>query len=214
MAEGLLLVLVGDENKKRASYLCLPKRYEAEVLLGIETDTYDVLGKIIPPIEDGIPGPSWDELERAVHSFIGKSEQQYPAYSSKAVKGKPLFMWAREGRLAEIERPVREISIDAIEIVEYRRIASKQLLSEIEQKIALVKGDFRQQEILSLWREKLQKTDQEWTIIKIALSCSSGAYVRGLIHELGMRVKTGALALSIKRTKIGHFTSKNILNLK
>ena len=46
MAEGLLLLLVSDENKKRKEYERLPKTYEFEVLLGIETDSYDVLGII------------------------------------------------------------------------------------------------------------------------------------------------------------------------
>ena len=47
MAEGLLLVLVGEECKKKEDYLYLSKEYEIEVLFGFETDTADVLGKII-----------------------------------------------------------------------------------------------------------------------------------------------------------------------
>lgn len=46
MAEGLLLVLVGDECKRRDHYQKLDKIYEFEVLFGVSTDTYDILGKI------------------------------------------------------------------------------------------------------------------------------------------------------------------------
>lgn len=47
MAEGLLLILVGDECLKKDEYLNLDKEYEVEVLFGFETDTYDLLGRIL-----------------------------------------------------------------------------------------------------------------------------------------------------------------------
>src|SRR4051812_15345092 len=46
MAEGLLLLLIGNETKKRKDYEALSKTYEFSILLGISTDTYDLLGKI------------------------------------------------------------------------------------------------------------------------------------------------------------------------
>src|SRR5579871_234239 len=46
MAEGVLLVLVGEENKKRKEYERLKKEYEFTVLFGIETDSYDALGTV------------------------------------------------------------------------------------------------------------------------------------------------------------------------
>ena len=47
MAEGVLLVAVGEENKNREAYLGLDKEYEFEVLFGFETDTYDLLGVVV-----------------------------------------------------------------------------------------------------------------------------------------------------------------------
>ena len=44
MAEGVLLVLVGEENRNRETHLSLTKKYEFDVLFGFATDTYDVLG--------------------------------------------------------------------------------------------------------------------------------------------------------------------------
>ena len=46
MAEGPLLLLVGNENKKRKEYEQLKKSYEAEIVLGISTDSFDALGII------------------------------------------------------------------------------------------------------------------------------------------------------------------------
>ena len=44
MAEGVLLVLVGDENKKIGQYMGFDKEYVAEILLGFSSDSNDVLG--------------------------------------------------------------------------------------------------------------------------------------------------------------------------
>ncbi len=44
LAEGVLLVLVGEENKKIREYLKFDKEYKAEILFGISSDSHDVLG--------------------------------------------------------------------------------------------------------------------------------------------------------------------------
>jgi len=47
LAEGLLLVLTGEECKNKEKYLGLDKEYEVDVLFGFATDTYDILGKVL-----------------------------------------------------------------------------------------------------------------------------------------------------------------------
>lgn len=44
MAEGELLVLVGEECYEKEKYLGLDKEYEFDILFGFGTDTYDILG--------------------------------------------------------------------------------------------------------------------------------------------------------------------------
>jgi tRNA pseudouridine55 synthase len=46
IASGVLLVLTGGRVHEKESYLGLPKTYECTALLGVATDTYDVLGMI------------------------------------------------------------------------------------------------------------------------------------------------------------------------
>eukprot|EP01087_Luapelamoeba_hula_P020595 TRINITY_DN7053_c0_g1_i1.p1 TRINITY_DN7053_c0_g1~~TRINITY_DN7053_c0_g1_i1.p1 ORF type:complete len:396 (-),score=81.33 TRINITY_DN7053_c0_g1_i1:14-1201(-) len=48
MARGLLLCLVGDENKRQKGHELLEKEYKFELLLGVATDTFDVLGLVQP----------------------------------------------------------------------------------------------------------------------------------------------------------------------
>jgi tRNA pseudouridine55 synthase len=211
MAEGILLVMVGEENNDREKYLGLDKEYQAEMLFGIETDTYDILGKITKISEQNYE-ITQEKIKTALKKFEGEHELPYPPFSSRTVAGKPLFAWAREGKLNEIEIPTRNITVFETNVDHISEISSENLLKTIQEKISLVKGDFRQPEILQLWQENLKKNGS-WTIAKISISCSSGTYIRSLIHMLGKELKMPTTTCSIKRTKIGQYTLENTLEL-
>lgn len=206
LAEGVLLILVGDECNKKDEYLNLSKEYEVDVLFGFATDTYDVLGKITSSekAELGL------NIEKIIPQFIGKIKQSYPPYSSRPVNGKPLFMWAREGKLNEIEIPTHNVLIENIEFVESRDILGKDLLEDIKEKISKVKGDFRQEEILKNWNKELKdKENEKYPTIKLRISCGSGAYMRSIANDIGEKLGVPALALKIVRTKVGGYGINN-----
>lgn len=209
MAEGVLLVAVGEENKNREKYLGLDKEYEFEVLYGFKTDTYDLLGKA--ESRSVLEEPCADSSERAeqifsrklcVHSKNTSAQsfhitQPYPPYSSRTVQGKPLWMWAREGKLNEIEIPTIEIEIYDFEELGTREISKEDLLKQIEEKIGKVKGDFRQAESLESWKTVLAESlENSFKIGSFWLKCSSGTYVRSLANDMG------GVAFKINRTKV------------
>ncbi len=205
MAEGVLLVLVGDdENKRREEFLKLDKEYEFDVLWGVDTDTYDVLGKIvgeeIPAIYDK------KEFAQMLEKYRGIYKQPYPPYSSQPVDGKPLFQWAREGKLAQIDIPHREIDIKVLEHVCDRRIITADLQEYILAGIACVEGDFRQEEIRAGWKEFFARYPSTiFTYSTFRVRVTSGAYMRGLAHAFGAHLGCGACALRIVRKKVGSF---------
>lgn len=204
MASGLLLVLFGDEVKKKERYLALGKEYEFEVLFGFATDTYDALGKVT---DSGVKKAALKDLQKAIKdnlgNFTGKFTQAYPRYSSKAVEGKQLWQIAREGR--EIEIPEREVSVKKLKLLKIRKITAKKLLENIEKRIKKIKGDFRQEEILKIWRKSLSRKEGNFPVASFHIRCGSGTYVRGIADALGKRIGMPALAFRIKRTKIGKF---------
>ena len=202
MASGLLLILLGEEVKKKEKYLKLSKEYEFEMLFGFATDTYDILGKITSSIES-LPKESElkNSIKRNLLSLKGRQIQKYPLFSSKTVKGKPLFTYAREGR--EVEAPEREIYVKKLKFVSLKEISGKKLLKNIEKRIDKVEGDFRQKEILGIWRKGLTLSARPFYFAKLSIECGSGTYVRGIANELGERMGIPALAYSIKRTRIG-----------
>lgn len=197
MASGKLLILVGDDCKKKEKYLDLDKTYEVEILFGIETDSYDILGlaKLNPPYDENILRDS--DLAK----YVGKFKQEYPPYSSKTVGGKQLHELARSGNLPK-DMPTKDVEIYSIDFVAKRVFAAKDLLHAIDMKIGLVKGDFRQQEILARWNELLSGSDRAFHVVKVVVSCSSGTYMRSLAQNIGRDLGIGALALSIDRTEI------------
>ncbi|RJR30083.1 hypothetical protein C4564_01090 [Candidatus Microgenomates bacterium] len=205
MAEGLLLLLVGEENTKRKKYEKLNKTYRFEILWGFESDTYDILGITNKHRQRAV---SEIQIRRLIAPLLGTRTQKYPPYSSARVNGKPLFWWARENRLNEISFPEKQIQIFSVRLLDHRYVQADKLLCDINNRIALVKGDFRQKEILSSWASVLG-TNEKHMISELTITCSSGTYVRALCHNMGKAMNTAALAYSITRTCIGNHSLKS-----
>lgn len=213
LAHGVMLLMVGDAAKERDIYLVLKKQYTFEVLFGVETDTYDILGLVPKKEYSDIPIVN-KNVSLFVNKHLGSLQLPYPPYSSKAVNGKPLFWWARNNRLSEIEIPIRNVNIDTFEILNFRKITKNDLQKKVKDTIANVKGDFRQEEIIRKWDEFFKGTNvKEFETATFDITCSSGTYVRGIVHELGQFLGTGAIALDIFRTKVGEYDVKDSIQL-
>ena len=210
MAEGLLLVLAGNTRGKEI-YLASDKTYEFEVLWGFDTDTYDILGKVTSGSGE-MPKKIEERMPRLLENIRSKKVQEYPPYSSRTVDGKPLFEWAREKRIEEIEIPQKGIKVFSIQHEDTRLIQKAELLEEIIRRINLVKGDFRQKEIIETWQETLNPigksygvNEEQFFISSFKASVSSGTYIRGLANEMGKFFETGAICFWIKRTRVGEY---------
>src|SRR5574343_286692 len=177
-AEGLLLVLVDEDCKEKDKYLDLNKEYELSILFGFETDTYDLLGRVMG-ISSSKPLVDRATLESMFKNFIGTVDQEYPPYSSKPVDGKPLFQIAREGGIPNIELPKHKVLINKIDILEEKNISKDDLWKHIKSVVASVDGDFRQDVILKDWDNFLKDSEiTEFPIVKILVDGGSGAYMR------------------------------------
>jgi tRNA pseudouridine55 synthase len=206
LAEGLLLVLVGEECKNKEKYLGLDKEYEVDILFGFSTDTHDVLGKVIGVVKDNleVQPPS----EEVLQSFVGKFSQKYPAFSSKTIKGKTLFSLFKSGELKDEDIPEKNVEIKSIELLGERTISKLDLEKYIKESIALVKGDFRQVEILETWKSVFAseaKQTSQYQIFSLKINCTSGTYMRSLANAIGEKTGIPALALKIKRTSVGKY---------
>lgn len=205
MAEGVLVVLAGEENKKREQYLNLDKEYTFDVLFGFATDTYDLLGVMTDNVTRASHRPlKVPLLVEYISQMPGVRSQKYPPFSSKPLEGAPLFVKARRGELNGYDLPEHQIEIVSAALTGTKRISDTELLEDVERSIGSVQGDFRQERILTLWRESLRVMyGMEFDVATIAIQCSSGTYVRSLANELGEMMGTPALASRIVRTRAG-----------
>jgi len=124
LAEGELLILTGEECKNKEKYLGLDKEYKVEILLGASTDTGDVMGIINKQAKTARPCLAVSQVKDVLQRFVGKVSWSYPAFSSKTVQGKPLFLWSLEGKINEVDIPIRESEIYELELLSAPRCKS------------------------------------------------------------------------------------------
>lgn len=203
MASGILLVLEGPECADRSRYLGLDKTYELEILLGVSSDTGDVLGLVeeVPARPIGLA-----EATTAAAGFAGRYPAPYPAFSSRTVQGRPLFAWAREGRLGEISAPIQNGSIHEIAVTGLRAITCAELRGEVTVKLDSLHedaGDFRISAVRASWERLLVASDaRSWQICTLEAKTSAGVYMRTLADDIGRALGMRGLAFAIRRTRI------------
>lgn len=113
MATGVLPVCFGKATRIIEYYDDDFKTYEAEMKLGMVTDTLDITGTVLEtkPVD-----VSEEDVIQAIDSFRGWITQIPPKYSALKVNGKPLYKYAREG--AEVEIKSRKIYVEDIRPME------------------------------------------------------------------------------------------------
>ena len=114
LASGLLPLCFGEATKFSADLLDADKTYEAELKLGVTTDSGDAEGQVIATA-------TVDVAEAAILAvlprFTGPIEQVPPMHSALKRDGRPLYELARQG--IEVERAARAVTIHALEVLDF-----------------------------------------------------------------------------------------------
>lgn len=118
LATGLLVFCVGTASKLARFLVSKDKTYEAEIRLGLSSESYD--GECVSDNLEHktIPKVGLDEIERVIKLFTGNIRQRAPKYSAIKVDGKALYKSARRGE--PCDPPVRSVVIHSIEIRNYQ----------------------------------------------------------------------------------------------
>ncbi|MEZ4180479.1 MAG: hypothetical protein R3B41_03155, partial [Candidatus Doudnabacteria bacterium] len=192
MASGALLLLAGPLVHQKHKFLKLNKVYQASFLLGFKTDSLDLLG--IPQKDQTVSVKSQEEVESAILKITGKHNLPFPVFSARRVKGQPLWQWAKNNLLHKIKIPTQQMEYQKLENQKISSISTPELLTYLQSTIALIKGDFRQEQILDLWQQLLkQNQPQNFQIINITCTVSSGTYIRSLANLLANELQTSVV---------------------
>ena len=112
MATGVLMLCIGHATKLNEILTSTYKEYEAEITLGLLTDTLDITGNVIE--EFNVYYEKSDILS-ALDKIKGKYIQEVPIYSAVKVNGKKLYEYARNKE--KVELPKREVDIKEIDLI-------------------------------------------------------------------------------------------------
>ena len=228
MADGGLVVLTGEDRFKKAEYSNWEKTYQFQILVGIKTDSGDLLGLIEknstssnPKEKQNLIKNLEEKIKTTLLELIGKQTQIAPAFSAQRVAGKAGFDLAKQGKKFELQK--NEIEIFSLKIIpsentkkKIKNISSKELLEYIQQTISLVKGDFRQKKIITQWENLLKNDKQQnnFLIITLEAVTTKRTYIRSLIQEISQKLNLPMTAFSITRTKNGPFSIEDCANKK
>lgn len=112
LASGLLPLCFGEATKFSADLLDADKTYEAELKLGVTTDSGDAEGQVTGTFTVNV---SEADILAVLPQFTGAILQIPPMHSALKRDGRPLYELARQG--IEVEREARAITIYAIEVL-------------------------------------------------------------------------------------------------
>lgn len=114
IATGVLSICIGKATKLSNELLAEDKKYYVKMLLGVETDTYDITGRIVfANILE------YDDIyiKERIKRFIGKQMQIPPKYSAIKVNGKKAYEYARKDEKIELKpREIEIFDIDDIKV--------------------------------------------------------------------------------------------------
>lgn len=114
LATGLLPLCFGEATKFSADLLDADKTYEAELQLGVSTDSGDAEGVVTATAEVNVT-PA--DIARVLPQFTGDILQVPPMHSALKRDGRPLYELARQG--ITVDREARPVTIHVIDLLEF-----------------------------------------------------------------------------------------------
>jgi len=178
LAFGKIILLTDSDIYNKEKYCGKDKTYTTWIVHGIQTDTYDIMGKIVSD-------KNWEPVYNNVEDL--EYDQQYPMYSSIYViqNGMRKPLWYYEKNNIKVENmPSKKVKLISSEKISEDIILSIELFRIIKDRIdKVIKDTYRQDEIIALWSNKLDD-NKEYTISKWRFSITSGGYIRYLANQM------------------------------
>lgn len=120
IATGVLVLTINKATKLSEIITSEEKVYQAEVILGIKTDTLDITGNIL---EECNTNYTKEEIVNTLNLFVGTYNQEVPIYSAVKINGKKLYEYARNKE--KVTLPKRMVTVKYINLDEINYIDNK-----------------------------------------------------------------------------------------
>lgn len=195
LADGLLIILVGREfTKLQSQFLHMDKTYEVKGRLGVVSDTYDIEGKL----------ESW-KAEKTENRRTGKQEK------SPLIKGSiPQGGGVQKNHVDTLLPKYTGLIYQTVPPFSAVKRQGKKLYELARAGQEIDNLPVRQVKIHEIKFINFDASAQEFTL---KVHCSSGTYIRSLIHDIGQDLGVGAVVVELRRTKIGPYSLANSLSI-
>ena len=232
MARGKIPVLFGDECKNMHNYTNLSKTYEVKVMIGLKTDSDDVLGIL----EENLSNTSLDNLYNLYNNIILSNDliykynylfdreneitinQKYHYFSTKELlyrsnnkdKNKDKNTDTDTNTDTENIEHTHEVKLFSSKIIDSGYLDFRDWINDcisIIDKVDKTKN-FRQKEIIEQWQNILNQEQDNINMkinyITLQLHVGSGFFVRQFVRDISDAIGIPLLCYDIHRISIDY----------
>ena len=206
MARGVTRILFDKDTKLMTKHLNSIKTYEFKLVLGISTDSDDIMGNITES-RDVTPSDVKKVID-FMFEYAKRTEQNYHPISAIHIKkdgvNKPLWHWHKLKLLKHEDLPSKKISVFKTELITRGDIYYSTYLMDIDRFLNSVTNRevFRIDDILTQWKELVY---HKVFMIKFKVRVSSGFYVRMMAYDIKKELGIPVHVFDIHRTNVETF---------
>lgn len=214
MAHGQLMILYGDQLKRSEYYNKKDKKYKFRMLIGISTDTTDILGLIDNTTDPKLIDETIirDLILEVTNDYDNKEYyQEYHKFSSMRVDidniKTPLWKIFSDKSIdsTNIIIPKKKVSIYSLTNLSIAKMDSLELKTLIDTNLSLItdKSKFRLDEIRTSWDNYFDNNkDKQYYVLEYDTHVSSGTYIRQLVKDIGKKMGIPTMVIEIYRYEL------------
>ena len=215
LAEGVLVVVTGEDRFRKAELAATTKEYLFSLLVGVSTDSHDLLGLHTSSLALDLPPLELltKKIEEILPKYTGTQLQLQPMFSAARREGESLFDHAKKQSTHHIP-PTNQVVIDALELIHVTEVPFDELQTQVLERIATVTtgtGEFRQEEVTAGWNAFFKTAKSEGVthlaVATLAATVSKRTYIRALVRDFSAELGVPATTFSIVRTRNGPYSS-------
>jgi tRNA pseudouridine55 synthase len=184
LATGVLVIGVGKATRLLGHLTLAEKEYLATIRLGQATDTCDAEGSVIASAPAS--GVTLAAVQAAARQLTGVIQQTPPAISAIKVGGTRAHRLARAGGTPALT--ARAVTVRSLRVLAERRSASPDPAAPP-----------------TASPDPAAPPTGELVDVDVAVTCSSGTYIRALARDLGEALGVGGHVTVLRRTRAGAY---------